>query len=423
MNKPVLVLQAPVFTRSGYGDHSRDLLRSLYELDRFDIKIAPTRWGTTPQNQIDVSTEFGQRVLSSVVTSLPQKPDVFIQVSVANEFTPMGHYNIGITAGVESTIVPKEFVDGGNKMDLIIVPSQFTKEVMQKTVYQEKRKGSDQVVAEHRITVPIEVLHEGVSDVFFKPKKETEDILKDVETDWNFLIVGHWLKGDLGHDRKDIGMTLKTINTVFGSMPKNRGERPGVIMKVSTAGFSVLDRERIRERIESVLSNAGERIIPVYLLHGDLTEEEMTGLYHHPKVKAMVSFTKGEGYGRPLAEFGVTGKPIIVSKWSGQTDFLPEANTVFLDGQLVNIHESAADKFLMKEAQWFSVNYSSAANKLLNVYTNYDKHLAASRGLATHIKSKFSMPEMTRKFGKILDNYVTIQPKMVPLNLPTLQKL
>ena len=132
MNKPILVFQAPIATRSGYGDHSRDILKSLFELDKYDVKIVPTRWGNTPQDQINPQTEFGQRILQNIVTNLPSPPDVFIQVSVANEFKKVGNYNIGITAGVETTIAPQEFILAGNQMDLIITPSQFTKETLSK---------------------------------------------------------------------------------------------------------------------------------------------------------------------------------------------------------------------------------------------------------------------------------------------------
>ena len=50
---------------------------------------------------------------------------------------------------------------------------------------------------------------------------------------------------------------------------------------------------------------------------------EMNSIYNHSKVKAMVSLTKGEGFGRPLLEFSLSQKPLIVSGWSGHMDFLP----------------------------------------------------------------------------------------------------
>jgi hypothetical protein len=417
MNKPVLVFQGPAFTRSGYGDHCRDILRSLKNMDKYDVKIIPLRWGNTPQNQVDPSTEFGQWMLERVIQQVEGKPDVFVQVSVANEFEPKGNYNIGITAGVETTIIPKEFVDGSNKMDLILVPSEFTKSIMLNTAYQQKNQQTCQIVAEFRITKPVEVLFEGVNEeIFGKGDKLSE--LDKVQEDFNFLCVGHWLKGDLGEDRKNIGMVIKTFATVFQYLPKEK--RPGLILKTSHAGFSVIDRETIRQKIDGVLTPFGDNKPSVYLLHGDLGENEMSSLYHHPKVKAMISFTKGEGYGRPLAEFTLTGKPIVVSKWSGHVDFLPEQHTVFLDGSLTKVHDSSADQFLLKEAQWFTVNYSDAANKLYDVYNNYKGNLEKSKGLRTNTLNNFTLSKMDKVFEEILDKYVAKKPTIVPLNLPKL---
>ena len=199
MSKPILVFQAPIATRSGYGDHSRDILKSLFELDKYDVKVVPTRWGTTPQDQIDPQTEFGKRILQNIVVNLPEPPDVFIQVSVANEFRKMGKYNIGITAGVESTIAPQEFILAGNEMDLIITPSEFTKEVLVKTSYTKVDKQTNQQVGQVQLQKPVEVLFEGVDTTIFNGKSESS-ILDKVDNDFNFLYVGHWLAGDLGHD-------------------------------------------------------------------------------------------------------------------------------------------------------------------------------------------------------------------------------
>lgn len=421
MNKQTLVFQGPVFTRSGYGDHSRDLLKSLKMMDRYDIKIVPLRWGNTPQNQVDPSTEFGRWMLERVITQITQKPDVFMQVSVANEFQPVGHYNIGVTAGVETTIVPKDFIDGVNRMDLTLVPSKFTKDVLVGTVYQQKDKNSGNIVGEFKITKPVEVLFEGVDvEIFLNPTKDV-DVLSEVKTDFNFLTVGHWLKGNLGHDRKDIGMVIKTFGTVFQNLPKEK--QPGLIIKTSSAGFSVMDRENMRERIEDLTKSFGDNCPPIYLIHGDLTENEMASLYHHPKVKAMVSFTKGEGYGRPLAEFTLSGKPILVSGWSGHVDFLPTEHSVLLEGGLTQVDESAADTFILKEAQWFSVNYSKAAGLMYDVFNNYKMYTEKSKGLVKNTLSRFTLEKMNEVFDSIMKSYVVEGPKIVPIKLPKLEKI
>jgi hypothetical protein len=413
--KPTLVFQGPIFTRSGYGDHCRDLMKSLRKMDKYDIKIIPLRWGNTPQNQVTDQDEFGRWMLERVIGEIGQKPDVFMQVSVANEFEPKGHYNIGVTAGVETTICPKDFIDGSNKMDLILVPSNFTKQNLGGTVYQQKDQATGQIVGEIKTTTPIEVLFEGVdTDVF--SKGSGKDILSNVKEDFNFLIVGHWLKGSLGQDRKDIGMAIKTFATVFQYLPKDK--RPGLIVKTSHAGFSVIDREETRRKIDEVLKSFGDKCPSVYLIHGDMEETDMSTLYHHPKVKAMISFAKGEGYGRPMAEFTLTGKPIIASGWSGQMDFLPPDNAVLLEGSLTQVDESAADQFIMKEAQWFTVNYSNAANKIYDVYNKYDSYLEKSKGLKENTLKNFTLDNMHDKFTQLMDTYVKKAPQVVPFNMP-----
>ena len=419
MNKPLLIFQAPIATRSGYGDHSRDILKSLFELDKFDIKIVPTRWGNTPQDQINPQPEFGQKILQNIVTKVDKQIDVFIQVSVANEFRRVGKYNIGITAGVETTLAPQDFIQGSNQMDLIITPSKFTKDVLEKTKYTQVDKRTQKQVGEIKVEKPIEVLFEGVDTTIFNGKSSSS-ILDSVETDFNFLYVGHWLSGDLGHDRKDTGMMIKTFCTVFKGLPKN--QQPGLILKTSSAGFSVGDREIIKEKVEEITKEFGDKCPPIHLVWGDLSESELNDLYNDEKVKSFIMFTKGEGYGRPLAEFATTGKPIIVSKWSGHTDFLPEENTVYLDGELKEVHQSAQNKFLLPESKWFYVNYSTAAQRIFDVYKNYKTHLKKSAGLKTNINTNFTLNEMTKKLKSIVDQYVKIQ-QHVELKLPEIKKL
>jgi hypothetical protein len=390
-------------------------MKSLRKMDKYDIKIIPLRWGNTPQNQVDGESDFGRWMLERVISGIEQKPDIFMQVSVANEFEPKGHYNIGVTAGVETTIAPKDFIDGSNKMDLIIVPSQFTKQNIGGTIYQQKDEATGQIVGEVKVGKPIEVLLEGVDTEIFS-KGSGKDVLANVKEDFNFLIVGHWLKGSLGQDRKDIGMAIKTFATVFQYLPKEK--RPGLIVKTSHAGFSVIDREATREKIDGVLKPLGDKCPSVYLIHGDMEESDMSNLYHHPKVKAMLSFAKGEGYGRPMAEFTLTGKPIIASGWSGQMDFLPPEHAVLLEGSLTQVDESAADQFCMKEAQWFTVNYSNAANKIYDVYNKYDSYLEKSKGLRENTLKNFTLDNMHDKFTQLMDTYVKKAPQIVPFNIP-----
>jgi glycosyltransferase involved in cell wall biosynthesis len=244
--------------------------------------------------------------------------------------------------------------------------------------------------------------------------------LDSIKEDFAFLFVGHWLRGDLGEDRKNVGMMIKTFAMAF----KNEKVKPALVLKTSSAGFSVMDRETTIKKIREVLGN-DYKSVPIYLLHGDLTPAEMNGLYEHPKVKAMLNFTKGEGFGRPLLEFSLTGKPVIVSNWSGHLDFLKQG-AVLLEGELKPVHESAADQFLLKESQWFNVNISKALSSIKDVYKNYEKYKMASLQLGKQNKQNFGLEKMTKLFDGILNQYGIynkIQPKFQQLQLPKLKML
>ena len=55
-------------------------------------------------------------------------------------------------------------------------------------------------------------------------------------------------------------------------------------------------------KINNLKSQTNGKCPNIYLVHGDFTDDEMNQLYNHPKVKVHVSFTHGEGFGRPLLE-------------------------------------------------------------------------------------------------------------------------
>ena len=419
--KPTLVFQAPVATRSGYGDHARDLLHSLYKLDKFDIKVISTRWGATPMDALNYDKPFHKWVVDSIVPQITEKPDIYIQVTVPNEFQPIGHYNIGITAAIETTHSPLDWVHGCNRMDLILVPSEHSKKSLVDSVYNEADKQTGQLIAQHRIQKPVEIIFEGFDEEDFGTEHVAHITqLDSIKEDFAFLFVGHWLRGDLGEDRKNVGMMIKTFAMAF----KNEKVKPALVLKTSSAGFSILDRETTIRKIKDVLGNDYGKV-NVYLLHGDLTASEMNGLYEHRKVKAMLNFTKGEGFGRPLLEFSLTGKPVIVSNWSGHLDFLKQG-AVLLDGELKPVHESAADQFLLKESQWFNVNISKALIAIKDVYKNYDKYKTASFQLGKQNKQNFGLEKMTKVFDTILNQYgiyTKIQPKFQELQLPKLKML
>jgi len=421
MAKELLIFQGPTSSRSGYGDHSRDLVRSLIAMDRFDVKIVDMRWGDCPRNALTINdTDISSRILTQ---NQNNQPDVFVQVSVPNEFNPIGKYNIGITAGIETTIAPTGWLEGCNRMNLIIVPSKHSKDVLVNTTYDRMDKETKIKNGELKLTSPIEVLFEGADlSIWFKTNeisKTVHDKISKIPEDFCFLHVGHWLAGDEGHSRKDTGGMIRTFcNTFKGGGYK---KRPALILKTSSATFSIIDREEMLKKIRNI-RNTFVDPPNVYLLHGDLEPIELNSLYNHPKVKAHISFTKGEGFGRPLLEATLSGKPVFASAWSGQLDFLAPNSTLF-PGDLAKLHPSAVwGEILLADSQWFNVNYNYASKLLKDVYKSYKKHLAIGKKQMTYSKNNFNLEKMNTDFANIMDKY-TIKNEEVKLTLPTLPKL
>jgi glycosyltransferase involved in cell wall biosynthesis len=414
MSKPRLLFRGPVETRSGYGSHSRDILESLRAMNMFEISIDSCNWGVTPLTALENGNEFHQWIKQHKVSSIDSQPDVYVSVTISNEFRRVGKFNIGITAGIETTIASKELIDGCNNMDLVIVPSNFTKDVYFQSVYNETENGTGRLIKQHKIVKPMEVLFEGADTKIYNDVVD-EDFELDIKEDFAFLFVGHWLKGEIGQDRKDVGMLIRTFMETF----KDDENKPALVLKTSAGAFSVKDRELIRKKIKSIV---GETNVPIYLLYGDLTDNEMNSLYNHPKIKAMVSLTKGEGFGRPLLEFTMTGKPVIASNWSGHKDFLPLDKAVMIGGVLTDVHDSAVDKFVLKNSKWFTANYSEASAVLKLVRDEYDTFKTKSEDLKENNRNNFSMEMMTKKLETILSPYIQ-RPERVDLKLPKLNKI
>ena len=426
MSKPVCLVTAPVATRSGYGAHSRDICRALIKLDKYDVKIWNVRWGSTSMNALSVDDPNDKVIIDRLLESpqLDRQPDLHMHIVIPNEFSPMGKYNIGVTAGLEMTACPAPWLEGMNRMNMNIVPSTFVRDTMNSIGFDVVDDQTQQKKGQLKNEKPIEVLFEGTDTNIFKKttmfSKELKDEINKVDETFNFLYVGHWLQGELGKDRKDTGMLVKVFLETF----KNMKKKPGLIMKTSGATFSILDREELLKKINILKQQVDGDLPNIYLLHGDFTDEEMNELYNHPKVKAHVNLTHGEGFGRPLLEASISQKPIITSNWSGHLDFLPKNLAILLDGQLTRVEGgSVPDDMLVEGSQWFTVNYQQASAVIKDVYKNYRKYTLNAKKLGMVNKSKFSLDAMTKELGKILDKYVPEFPKEVKLNLPKLKKV
>jgi glycosyltransferase involved in cell wall biosynthesis len=418
MSKPVFVISCPIDTYSGYGARSRDIVKAIIEMDKYDVKILSQRWGNTPFGFINDHQEW-EFLIPYLLQQpqLPAQPEIWMQITVPNEFQPIGKYNIGCTAGIETTIAPAEWVEGCGRMNLILGSSEHTIKVLKESKFEKRDQQTNQPVGTIEWKEENgEVIFEGANTNIYKPVKSTFD-LSNVKEDFAYLFVGHWINGALGEDRKNVGLLIKAFYETF----KNKSKKPALILKTSTVGSSYMDRNELIKRIQAIRATVKSSNIPnVYLLHGEFTDEEMNQIYNHSKVKAMVSLTKGEGFGRPLLEFSLVNKPIITTNWSGHTDYLNPEFTTLLPGTMTNVHESAANGMLLKEAEWFSVDTGHVGHYLKDVFENYKGYAENAKRQGFQSRTKFSFEAMKEKLGKLFEEKIPEFPKQVQLQLPKL---
>ena len=422
MSKPTLVVSCPIDTYSGYGARSRDFVQSIIDTDKYDVKILSQRWGNT---RFGYLKDHGNTSLASrIVPNLTQQPDIWMQITVPNEFQKVGKYNIGVTAGIETTICDASWIEGCNRMDLIIVSAQHAKKVFEDSIFSIQEPNTKQVTGELRLSTKVEVLFEGAdiekyTSLAFPVKLD----LSDIDEAFCYLVVGHWMQGELGQDRKNIGYTIKTFLESFKNKPKDK--RPALILKVQAgSGTSIIDRETLLDKIDAIRKTVKGTLPNIYVLHGEMTDAEVNELYNHTKVKAMVSLTKGEGFGRPLLEFSLVNKPIIASYWSGHTDFLNAEFTKYVGGNLTNVHPSAAiDKMILQESQWFTPSDAEVGAAYKDVYENYKKYKELAKRQGFQSRTNFTYDKMRETLDNLLTQYVPEFPKQVQLKLPQLKKI
>ena len=432
MSRPTLAISCPIDTYSGYGARSRDLVQAIIDTDKYDVKILPQKWGNTRWGYLKDhnDTSLSPRIIKRLTT----QPDIWIQVSIPNEFQKVGKFNIGVTAGIETTICHPEWIEGLNRMDLVLASSKHTVEVFGKSSFDMKDEKTGQV-KELSLSTNVEVLFEGADLTKYFPNMPPFDIdpeltslknnLDNIPESFCFLTTGHWMQGEFGEDRKNIGFTIKTFLETF----KNKKNAPALVMKCHSVTTAIMDNERILDKIDSIRKSVKGRLPNIYLIHGEVSDAGINLIYNHSKIKAFVSHTKGEGFGRPFLEFSLSNKPIIASYWSGHTDFLDKQFVRFVNGSLKNVHESAVVKdIILKEAQWFTPDSVDTAKAYKDVFKNYKQWLTKAKRQGHNSRTNFSYEKMAEKLKVILDKNIPefaqeVKLQLPKLNLPKLNKI
>jgi glycosyltransferase involved in cell wall biosynthesis len=325
--------------------------------------------------------------------SIPQ-PDIYICATLPHMDKPAGKmFNINLSAGIEVDRCHDYIMKGVNQWDLNILISKFSKGVYENS--------------DIKPTSKLETLLWGIDTDIFKitdvPNKKVDEQMNKIKEDECFLFVGQSTSPHLFGDRKDMSSLIKTFCEAFRGKPN----RPALILKTSGTNFSAMDRNATIERVQQVRGMVENNDVNVYVLHGELTDEEMNALYNHKKVIAHVSFTHSEGWGQPLLQASLSGKPVFASDWSGHLDFLSREKSILLPGKVETIPDHLSSEYFMKGSKWFSVDYE-ASKKILQDYFYGDRTEINNRAIQqSQLNSqRFNLNVMESNFHKILDKYI-----------------
>ena len=390
---------SPINSRSGYGDHAREFVKYLLTLkENYEIDILATPWGSNPTTALEDDVELANKISDMFVNKKDIKKDydLYVQLGLPTEFQCVGKTNIGITAGVETDKVTKEFVKGCNQMDTIIVPSEFTRKSFESTEYTENK-------SKLKVVTPIEVVHEYASCDFYNDtlKESDSTFLNSVKEDFCFLFVGQWVSSTSDDGgRKNLKSLIRTFKHTFSSDKfKNK---PALVLKTNGTNFSISDFNKTKDDLRKVIANESLPSSPnIYLLHSDMTHHELVSLYRHPKVKVFASHTRGEGFGRPALEATLSGIPVLTSFWSGHLDFLNKDQSLLIPGELECV--GVSNDMFASDAHWIQVDEMASSARMKNVFTDYEKYKTLALDLQTSNRSKFTEESAFEKYTKIFE--------------------
>ena len=408
-----VLVKGPALSMSGYGEQTRYMLDAIRDRADIDLYLVNIGWGKSNQiSAFDSRSNWIKEIIAKTVRTHQSNKDfsydVSIQVTIPNEWEKIAPVNIGYTAGIECDRVSPVWIEKGNMMNKIITISEHSKNAYTNTKYDVAKKNSpEDVVQTYELSTPIEY----VSYCARNYEKSSEKLELNFDTKFNFLTISQF------GPRKD----LQTLLVSFLDKYKDN-EDVGLIVKTHTMNTSIMDKHMTRRAFKPILDKYKDRKCKVYLVHGEMTESQITALYQREDIHAYVTTTHGEGFGLPIFEAVCNGIPVLAPDFSGHVDFLyanvKERKKV--KGQVKTVETKKplfckiphAMKPVGKDAVWKGVieegslwaycDTSSVGASMEKVRKNYGMYKKWASELRDSVLEEFSKQKMYEKFNELL---------------------
>lgn len=262
-----------------------------------------------------------------------------------------------------------------NRVDLLLVPCEWNREVFRT----------------HGITTRMEVVPHAAPAGELPAARHRERFGVRPE-EFCFYTIGEW------NARKGVGRTVEAYLDEFTAAD------PVVLVVKTTPHDGTKGRWLGRllgtRRAVTRLANRYRRPARVVVVTDTLTDEEIVAL--HAAGDCYVSLTKGEGWGLGAFDAAAFGRPVIITGFGGQLEWLSTDYPFAVEHRLVPVDVPRARASYSLDQRWAEPDREHARQSMRTAFQEREAAAATGRALQAHVREQFNQAAVTNRLLEAL---------------------
>jgi glycosyltransferase involved in cell wall biosynthesis len=379
------------YENSGYGLVARMFIKALLE-NGINTTWTPLRKFGFPKKKYQPYKKeiHWEKELKSAVYKETEYDLVFIS-TVPEHYKEWvdrekGKTTIGFSIW-ETTALPDHWPPLINQLDYLIVPTDWNKKLYR----------------QHGVTVPIVVIPH-ISQFEGQPAPSIREAEKE-NNKFRFYTISTWT------ERKQMIKNVEVfLNTFTDSEPVELFIKTSEddIMRPKWRIPKVM-RQRYHSPYETLKEylNGTHRSPSITMIADDhLTDAEIQQI--HSTGDCYISLCRTEGWGMGAFEAAFYGKPILMTGFGGQTDFLPDNKAWLIDYHLVSVEDKQAPNSYSSNQEWAEPDLNDAARKMRYIYDNRIEAGERGEKLKKYVEKEFNKKKTVNKLLKFIETLPSI---------------